>query len=244
MRDHGEADLRALLEVAQASEVTVRRDLRALEERGLVVRRRGGVVLPEPVAPGRGLEDDGGTAPEAREIATLAAHLVREGDTVAIGAGPISRLLATAVLDVPRLTVVTNSLLVGEALAPGASVTVVMTGGSLRGASYGFVGSSAEQALAELKVRLAFLAGDGVTAGWGLSRSDLTEVGIDRTIAEAATSIVALVEGQALGVDAPFQTVPAARIGHLVTATPAAPEVLDPFRAIGIDVLVAPPPEK
>lgn len=242
VRRHGTADLRELAEAVGASEVTVRRDLRALEEQGLIARHRGGAAaLQEPAgAPlGTGPDDDPAARPEQVAIARLAATLVHSGEAVAIGAGTTAQQLATMLVDATDLTVVTNSLLVGEVLGRARGVSVVMTGGSLRGSTYGLVGGGAEQSFADLRVRRAFLSGDGLTAGWGLSTSDLAEAGVDRAIAEAAQEVLVLADHTKLGTDAPFQSVPVDRVAHLVTDEGADADTLAALRAAGVEVHVA-----
>ena len=243
VRRSGTVDLRELAVVVEASEVTVRRDLRALEEQGLVVRHRGGAAAlaerpPEPSRPEP--DPDPAARPEQVAIAALAATFVRDGEAVAIAAGACARRLAAHLVDRSDLTVVTNSLLVGEVLGRARGVSVVMTGGSLRGSTYGLVGSGAEQAFADLRVRRAFLSGDGLTAGWGLSTSDLAEAGVDRAIADAAQEVLVLVDHSSVGTDAPFQSVPTARIAHLVTDGLADPATLAALGGTGVLVHVAP----
>ena len=243
VRRSGTADLRELAVAVEASEVTVRRDLRALEEQGLIARHRGGAAAlpdhpPEPSHPEP--DTDPGARPEQMAIAALTATFVHDGEAVAIGAGVTAQRLAALLVDRSDLTVVTNSLLVGEVLGRARGVSVVMTGGSLRGATYGLVGSGAEQTFADLRGRRAFLSGDGLTAGWGLSTSDLAEAGVDRAIADAALEVLVLADHTKLGTDAPFQSVPAARIAHLVTDELADPAALAALGAAGIRVHVAP----
>jgi DeoR/GlpR family transcriptional regulator of sugar metabolism len=244
VRTRGTAELRELASLTEASEVTVRRDLRALEERGLLVRRRGGAAVPAGVARGVvGLDADepDELTPERGAVADLAAALVGPGQVVAVGAGVLTHLLASRLLAIPDLTVVTNSLLVGEVLGQGGGVSVVMTGGSLHGATYGLVGSGAEQSFAELKVRFAFLSGDGLTAARGLSCADVGEAGVDRAIAGAATEVVVLLDHDVVGVDAPFPTVAPERIAHLVTGASADPATVARLGELGVRVHVAPP---
>ncbi|NMM30075.1 MAG: DeoR/GlpR transcriptional regulator, partial [Cellulomonas sp.] len=176
---------------------------------------------------------------EKSAIAELAATLVQDGDAVVLGAGSTTQQLADRLVGVRDLTVVTNSLLVGEALARSPQAVVVMTGGSLRGSTYGLVGSAAEQSFAGLQVRRAFLSGDGLTATRGLSASDLSAAGVDRAIARAAQEVLVLADHTKLGVDAMFQTVPPERVAHLVTDELADPEIVAQFRALGVTVHVA-----
>ncbi|MGV8972398.1 MAG: DeoR/GlpR family DNA-binding transcription regulator [Rhodoglobus sp.] len=237
---HGSASIHELAQFVEASEVTVRRDLRVLESQGLLDRRRGGAAVAGAQQPGNGAAALGTTsALEKQAIAALASTLVLEGDAVALGAGTTTAQLADRLVGVKDLTVVTNSLLVGESLGRSAEAVVVMTGGSLRGSTYGLVGSGAEQSFADLRVRRAFLSGDGLTSTWGLSTANLSEAGVDRAISDAAAEVLVLADHTKLGVDAMFQTVPPARIAHLITDDLADPEILAAFRRSGVQVHVA-----
>jgi len=243
----GSATLRELADEVSASEVTVRRDLRALQDEGLLVRRRGGATLPAapPAAttppPNRLLAHrDTPASPEKRAIAELAATLVQDGDAVLLGAGTTTQQLADRLVGVRGLTVVTNSLLVGEALARSPGTGVVMTGGSLHGSTYALVGSAAEQSLAGLRARRAFLSGDGLTTEWGLSTATMSAAGVDRAIAHAAQEVLVLADHSKLGVDSLIQTVPPERVAHLITDDLADPAVLERFSRAGVIVHVAP----
>ena len=137
--------LRELARVVQTSEVTVRRDVRALEAEGLLDRRHGGAVLPGGFTRESGFPQKSHLATaEKTAIADLAAGLVEEGEAIVVGAGTTTQELARRLARVPGLTVVTNSLLVAQALAHANRVEVVMTGGTLRGSNYALVGSGAD----------------------------------------------------------------------------------------------------
>lgn len=122
----------------------------------------------------------------------------------------------------PGLTVVTNSLLVAQALAHANRVEVVMTGGTLRGSNYALVGSGAEQSLQGLRVSRAFLSGSGLTAERGLSTSNMLSASVDRALVQAAAEVVVLADHTKLGTDTMFQTVPTDLITRLVTDEPPA----------------------
>ncbi|MQY07671.1 DeoR/GlpR family DNA-binding transcription regulator [Actinomadura macrotermitis] len=241
VRANGAVALRDLAASLQASEATVRRDLRALEAEGLLDRPRGGAMAPgglsrEPTHRQKAAV----AAAEKAAIARAAVELVDEGDAIVVGAGTTTRELARALAGFGTLTVVTNSLLVAGELAEARGVEVVVTGGSLRGSIHALVGGAAEQSLAALRVRRAFLSGNGLTAERGLSTPNMMVAGVDRALAHAAEEVVALVDHTKVGVDTMFQTVPVERIAHLVTdaRTPAAG--LAAFADAGVGVRVAP----
>ncbi|MEE1939337.1 DeoR/GlpR family DNA-binding transcription regulator [Streptomyces sp. TRM 70361] len=223
VRANGAVSLRELARVVQTSEVTVRRDVRALEAEGLLDRRHGGAVLPGGFTRESGFPQKAHVATaEKTAIADLAAGLVQEGEAVVVGAGTTTQELARRLARVPGLTVVTNSLLVAQALAHANRVEVVMTGGTLRGADYALVGSGAEHSLQGLRVSRAFLSGNGLTAERGLSTANMLSASVDRALVRAAAEVVVLADHTKLGVDTMFQTIPPDLITRLVTNEPPA----------------------
>ncbi|MET8983729.1 DeoR/GlpR family DNA-binding transcription regulator [Streptomyces sp. NPDC004539] len=223
VRANGAVSLRELARVVQTSEVTVRRDVRALEAEGLLDRRHGGAVLPGGFTRESGFPQKSHLATaEKTAIADLAAGFVQEGEAIVVGAGTTTQELARRLARVPGLTVVTNSLLVAQALAHANRVEVVMTGGTLRGSNYALVGSGAEQSLQGLRVSRAFLSGSGLTAERGLSTSNMLSASVDRALVQAAAEVVVLADHTKLGSDTMFQTVPTDVITRLVTDDPPA----------------------
>ncbi|MFJ7999807.1 DeoR/GlpR family DNA-binding transcription regulator [Streptomyces sp. NPDC096310] len=223
VRANGAVSLRELARVVQTSEVTVRRDVRALEAEGLLDRRHGGAVLPGGFTRESGFPQKSHLATaEKTAIADLAASFVEEGEAVVVGAGTTTQELARRLARIPGLTVVTNSLLVAQALAHANRVEVVMTGGTLRGSNYALVGSGAEQSLQGLRVTRAFLSGSGLTAERGLSTSNMLSASVDRALVQAAAEVVVLADHTKLGTDTMFQTVPTDLISRLVTDEPPA----------------------
>ncbi|MFW6694726.1 DeoR/GlpR family DNA-binding transcription regulator [Streptomyces sp. MAR4 CNX-425] len=221
VRANGAVSLRELARVVQTSEVTVRRDVRALEAEGLLDRRHGGAVLPGGFTRESGFPQKSHLATaEKTAIADLAAGFVEEGEAVVVGAGTTTQELARRLARIPGLTVVTNSLLVAQALAHANRVEVVMTGGTLRGSNYALVGSGAEQSLQGLRVSRAFLSGSGLTAERGLSTSNMLSASVDRALVQAAAEVVVLADHSKLGTDTMFQTVPTDVITRLVTDEP------------------------
>ncbi len=236
----GAISLRELARQVQTSEVTVRRDLRALEAQGLLDRRHGGAVRPGGLSHEPTYSEKSLVAADAKAaIATLAAQLVSDGDAIVVGAGTTTQAFAARLATHHELTVVTNSLLVAEGLAGAHGVDVVVTGGSLRGSIHALVGGTTEQALAGVRGTRAFLSGNGLTAARGLSTPNLAVAGVDRALAAAGTEVVVLADHTKIGAEALLQTVAPEDIRHLVTDDQADPGELDALREHGIEVHVA-----
>lgn len=240
VRSSGAISLRELARQVQTSEVTVRRDLRALESEGLLDRRHGGAVLPGGLAHEPSYSEKSHVAAAAKAaIAELAASLVNDGDALVVGAGTTTQALARQLTRFTELTVVTNSLLVAQVLARARGIEVVMTGGSLRGSIHALVGSMTEQALASVQGTRVFLSGNGITAERGLSTPNVAVAGVDRALAAAGRDVVVLADHTKVGLDSTMQTVPPTRIGHLITDDKADPAQLAELRSAGVEVHVA-----
>lgn len=240
VRANGAIGLKDLAQLVHTSQVTVRRDLRLLQSQGLLDRFHGGAVSHgglnhEPSYSEKAHQ----AAAEKAAIGELAATLVAQGDAIAIGPGSTTQAFARRLSRLSDLTVMTNSLLVAQALSRARGVDVVMTGGSLRGSIFALVGSAAEQTLASMRTRTAFVSGNGLTAERGLSTPNLLVAGVDRALVAAAQRVVVLADSTKIGVETMVQTLPVAGIHHLVTDEGAPADVLDRFREQGVQVHLA-----
>lgn len=240
MRTNGAVSLRELAQAVQSSEVTVRRDLRVLEGEGLLNRHHGGATLPGALSREPTYTQKAQVAGEEKAaIAQLAASLVEDGDAVVIGAGTTTQAFAQQLVRHTELAVVTNSLLVAEALGTAPRIEVVLTGGTLRGSIHALVGSAAEHSLAGLRVRRAFVSGNGLTPERGLSTPNMQVASVDRALAAAAEEVVVLADHTKIGVDTMVQTIPTDDIDHLVTEDAAPTDVLDDLGTRGVRLHVA-----
>lgn len=242
IRSNGVVSLRDLAAAVQTSEVTVRRDLRLLEDDGLIDRRHGGAVLPGGLSHEQSYRQKSRVAAaEKAAIAEVAVGLLREGDAIAIGAGSTTHEFARRLGRFAELTVVTTSLLAAQELA-STRAEVVVTGGSLRGSTYALVGGAAEQALSSLRLQKAVLSGNGLTPERGLSTPNMLSAGVDRAMVAAAAEVVVLADHTKLGTDTMWQTIAIERVDHLVTDWQVDPAMVRAFKAAGVNVHVAPQP--
>lgn len=179
------------------SDMTIRRDLDLLHERGLLAKVHGGATVVGP-----GSTDEPGfraksvrQLPEKAAIAVRAAELVRPGAAVALSAGTTTAELARRLVDVPGLTVVTNSLPVAEILHSGGrpDQTVVLTGG-VRTPSDALVGPLAVGAIRSLHLDLLFLGVHGISERAGFTTPNLMEAETDRALVAASDRLVVLAD--------------------------------------------------
>ncbi len=240
LRSRGFVSVSEMAAELRTSEITLRRDLRAMGDEGLLVRTHGGAVLPDGLAQEPTyLEKANQAAAEKEAIARAAAAMVRPGYSIVLGAGTTTLALARLLVGLPDLTVVTNSLLVVQALMPASQIEVVLTGGTVRRAIHALVGPPAEEALGSLRATLACISGNGLTAERGLSTPSPVVAAVDRALASSAQQIVVLADHTKVGHDTMCQTVPLDQISTLITDTKADPQQLAAMRDAGVTVVEA-----
>ncbi len=146
---------------------TVRRDLQGLVSAGYVERSHGGVRPPggKPLGPGNPPQ----MVADAIAIARFAATLVVPGSRVALSGGSIGSHLATQLLEVADITVVTNSLDVCTVLSTHDSVRLIFASGELRphGTDHVAAGENAIHVIESTSTDFAFVDADSVHAKHG-----------------------------------------------------------------------------
>ncbi|WP_328455341.1 DeoR/GlpR family DNA-binding transcription regulator [Streptomyces sp. NBC_00386] len=185
------------------SDMTVRRDLDALARQGVVEKVHGGAVpVVEASTHEPGFEAKSGLELTAKEdIARTAAELVAPGSAIALSGGTTTYALAHHLVDVPDLTVVTNSVRVADVFHSAqrtsgqrqGAATVVLTGG-VRTPSDSLVGPVADQAIAALHFDVLFLGVHGISAEAGLSTPNLAEAETNRRLVQSARRVVVVAD--------------------------------------------------
>lgn len=185
------------------SDMTIRRDLGVLANAGLVQKVHGGATLVadssayEPSFTAKSSLERGAK----RVIAASAAQLVSPGTAIAMSAGTTTHALASELLDVPGLTVVTNSVHIADLLYQhGRSDQTILLTGGVRTPSDAYVGPVAVNALASIHVDLVFMGVHGMTEATGFTTPNLLEADTNRALVDAGRSLVVVADHTKWGV--------------------------------------------
>jgi DeoR/GlpR family transcriptional regulator of sugar metabolism len=179
------------------SDMTIRRDLEALADRGLVEKVHGGATA----LAARSTHEPGFDAKssqfrrEKEAIARRAARLIRPGSAIGVSAGTTTYALAPHLCDIPGLTVVTNSIPVADVLYRSGrpDQTVILTGG-LRTPSDALVGPVAVGAIRTLHLDLVLMGVHGMDTRCGFTTPNLMEAETDRALVAAGRHLVVLAD--------------------------------------------------
>ncbi len=167
---------------------TVRRDLKVLEEHGLVRRIHGGAYPVE----GAGFESNmdhrsGHRVPEKRRIAVAAVENLGDAETIYLDEGFTPQLVAEELLQLQRpLTVVTSSLTAAGLLAPAENMSVILLGGRVRGHTLATNDHWAIAMLSDLVIDLAVLGTNGISRDRGLTTPVPAVSAVKRKVVEVS----------------------------------------------------------
>ena len=174
LRD-GEVTVLQLAARLNTSTASVRRDLTDLEGAGLLRKTHGGAIQVEPMfyEPFRYLSSFVGQeqfhAAEKRRIGLAAAEIVKDGETIALGAGTTTTQVGRSLRHRKGITVVTNALNIAMELSHRANLNIIVTGGAISRDSFALTGASGIAAVGDLFYDKAFIGVDGIHPEHGLT---------------------------------------------------------------------------
>lgn len=214
------------------SEMTIRRDLAELEERGAARRVRGGATAigPEPFARRRE------TATRAKgQIAAKLAGLIPHQGAVGFDASSTVMRLASGLDKVRDLTIITNGPDTFSALQGIPGVSPLLSGGALDLRTGSLVGPLACRSVEQFAVDVMFASAAAVTVETGALEATLEEAEVKRCLAAGAQRVVLAVDASKLGGRAIAVGLDWERIDLLVTELDPDDRRLQPYRSL-VDV--------
>lgn len=227
-----------LSELLHTSPLTIRRDLQALEENGLVKRHYGGATLVnEPSIIESVIDVSEDLKKQKHAIAKYAASLIEDGDTIFINTSSTA-LLILQYLNEKRVVVVTNN---GKALQVPLppNIDLVLTGGQVYGRKQSMVGDFAIFILSKISASKCFLGVSGIEANCGITTSVLQETLVNKEMINHSIGPVYIVtDSSKIGKHSNFSSGDIAKISHLITDCDVSNENILQFENAGINVSV------
>ncbi|MFE4837339.1 DeoR/GlpR family DNA-binding transcription regulator [Arthrobacter sp. NPDC056691] len=215
----GTVRVAALADLLRVSEMTVRRDIDALDAEGLLLRVHGGATRAgafSALEPGFGAKS-AREADAKRAIAAEALSLLRPGVTLLVSGGTTTHELARLLPRDLGLTVVTNSLMVANALAAGdGGIRTVVLGGQ-RTPSEALVGPVTVHALDGLHADLCFMGVHGFDPKAGITSPNLLESEVNAAMIAASDTLAVLADATKYGTVGLAGIAPLSAVGTLIT---------------------------
>ena len=235
LAEQGEVSVDELSKAFSTSEVTIRKDLAALEKSGLLLRRYGGAVpMPQEL-----ISDIQPISQYKQAIARAGVARIREHARIIIDSGTTTAAMIPQLGHKPGLVVMTNSLNVARAISELEHEPVLlMTGGTWDPHSESFQGQVAEQVLRSYDFDQLFIGADGIDLNRGTTTFNEL-LGLSRVMADVAREVVVMVESDKIGRKIPNLELPWSSVHTLITDERLSAEVREQLTARGINLICA-----
>jgi|TARA_B110000908_G_scaffold130531_1_gene153500 DeoR/GlpR family transcriptional regulator of sugar metabolism len=218
------------------SEVTIRKDLAALESSGLLLRQYGGAIsLPTEIIENKNQQ----LSKQKVLIAKEAAKLIRDHNRIIIDSGRTTSALVKELEDKKGLIVMTNSLLIASDLrALENEPVILMTGGTFDPHSEAFQGQVAEQVLRSYDFDQLFIGADGIDIARGTTTFNEL-IGLSQVMAEVSREVIVMVESDKIGRKIPNLELPWQKIQTLITDDGLSVEIINQLKNQGVNLIIA-----
>lgn len=218
------------------SAVTIRQDLGALAERGLIRRTHGGAVAVQTGFELPFARTAGVNAEEKARLARAAAEMIEEGETIILDVGTTTTAIAAALVGRRGLTIVTNALNIAMLLEDSQELTVIVTGGTLRSLQHSLVNPLGTEVLGLIRADHAFLGANGIEAEAGVTNANFPEAEIKRAMMAAARERIVVADHTKIGRVAAAVVAPVSAFDLLLTTSEADPAEIEKLRQKGLAV--------
>jgi DeoR family transcriptional regulator, fructose operon transcriptional repressor len=220
------------------SEMTIRRDLAALEGKAHIQRTHGGAVLTERMMLEFDYRDRRAKNSEVKcAIAAAARKLVRRGQRLILDTGTTTLELAALLKDGDNLTVITPSLAVASELQHAGGVEVILLGGVIRRGSPDLTGPVTEHCLELFAADIAFQGADGIGADGSIYNSDLRLARVDKLMRRVAKRCCVLADHTKIGQTALARSGSLAEVDTFITDKAAPADTLKRFGKLGAEIV-------
>jgi DeoR/GlpR family transcriptional regulator of sugar metabolism len=238
--------IRRLSEELAVSPLTIRRDLDALQQEGIVERLHGGVRLLKPAV--RGVDKReisfylrrGVAVNEKRAIARAALAFLEPDEVIFLDASTTALYLIQLIPEDLALTIVTHSAVLPIELVGRPNLQVICTGGVLHSPSLCYLGAEAESRVRQLSAHRALFGLKGLTLSEGCTDANLLEIQLKSLMAQRAQELIILADHTKLGNIALSCFASLDQVNTLITDEGADLTIVHAILERGVQVVLAP----
>lgn len=180
--------------------VTIRKDLKILEEKGLLYRTHGSASLLRPYITDENVtEKEKVNTSKKNRIGIEAAKMVEENDSIILNSGSTVLMFAEQIMPKGLLNVVTSSIKATLVLGDKPNVNIVQLGGHYRKRSISVTGNYTTSFLKDITCTKLFLGVGGIDVDYGVTTSNIEEVELNKAMMDAALRTIVLCDSSKFG---------------------------------------------
>jgi len=241
LNQSGRISVEEITEKFNISVESARRDLRLLEEQGLLKKTHGGAIPVHQVALGKPPKMTGKDITEIKPnymaIAKRAVSMIKPNDVVFITSATVGYFMAQNLPNDIKIRVVTNSIVIAEELRTKDGVLVILLGGEMdnKGNCYD---AFAIDMIKHLRFDKCFITSAFISSNFGLSIQHSQAISFWNALIDSAKETIGLYPTGKIGSDSVISICPSNRLNKLITDWDAAKEDLSAFDEQGIEVII------
>jgi len=219
------------------SEVTIRKDLKELEQRRLLIRNHGSASPVSSLTIDRHIDEkEKVQVNEKIRIAEAASRLLEKNDRIIIASGTTVLTFAQHITITDPITVITPSVKVSLILSYKPNIDIIQLGGALRRSSASVIGPYAETLLTEMMCSKLFIGIDGLDLDIGLTTSNIAEAHLNQYMINAAQEVIVLADSTKFGKRGFGKICKLNKVHHIITDRNAPGNIIQIIRDEGIKV--------
>lgn len=241
IRQNGRVSINEIQEKFDVSAESARRDLRILEEKGLLKRTHGGAIpiLSVGYRPPRKRIENMTVFDNYAAIAKRAAGFIRANDIVYLTGGSFGFIILDYLPKDINYTLVLNSVTLAARLTDWDNITVYIVGGKMRMHDCAtLVDSMATAFVKNLHFDISLITGGGLTADFGLSNGTDETASFQRAVIEHSRKKILLMPSHKLGTNSFVKVTDVSRFDTLITDWDAVEDELLKIEEAGVEVIV------
>jgi DeoR family transcriptional regulator, aga operon transcriptional repressor len=239
LRKEGNVKVLDLCSELNVSSVTIRKDLKLLEDKHLLFRTHGGGTMSNPYTADKPVkEKEKIQSGEKLNIGEAAANLVEPNDCILIASGTTVLSLAKNIYPRGSLTVITAALNVAMELIRHPEIEVIQLGGILRKSSSSVTGNYAEKILEDFSCSKLFLGVDGIDLEFGLTTTNMMEAQLNKKMIKAAQKTIVLADSTKFGKRGFGKICGLEDIEQIITDSGISDHMVETLKGMGIEITI------
>lgn len=242
VNENGRISIGEIQDKFEVSVDSARRDLRILEEKGLLKRTHGGAipVMQVGLCPPRNRDMKNMKIFDNYDaIAKKGAEFIKENDIVYLTSGSVAFIMLKYLPRNIKYTLVVNSVTLAEELKYWENITLYIVGGKVRqNGTASLVDSLATSFVKNIHFDLSLMTAGGYDASFGLSNGTDETATFQRAVIENTRKNILLMPNQKIGFKAFLKVCDANKFHTLITDWDALEEELIKIQETGVDVIV------
>ena len=239
IRSQGRVHVKDLSRRFRTSEVTIRQDLNGLKEQGLVRRAHGGALPAEEMAVESPLLERAQMhAEEKARIASAAAALIKDGETIVLDSGTTTQEIARRIKGRQKLRVITNGVNIATELLGVRGIQVILLGGAIREDSFSVVGHVAEEMLNEFAADKIFFGAAGCDPSFGPSTPTVEEARVNQAMVRVSRKRILVADSSKFGKRTLCRIMPLSDIHTVITDDKLEPSLQQAVRGAGVELVL------